>query len=110
MCQENQAIVWYNGQSCITLFHFCRNDFARRNVGKFVPYLYRNIFNDKVEYLEVKILTIIQWGKANYKYQRSANIAETPSWQKPSRRGIVVISVLRLHLTIRRKWSEDKRC
>lgn len=101
--------MWYNGQSCITLFHFCRNDFARRNVGKFVPYLYRIIFNDKVDYLKVKILTIIRWVKVRYRYQRSANIVETPSWQKPSRRGIVVISVLGLHPTTERKWSEGKK-
>ena len=53
MSQENQAIVWYNGQSCITLFHFWGTGCARRNVGKFVPYLYRTIFNYKVDYLEV---------------------------------------------------------
>ena len=53
MCQENQAIVWYNGQSCITLFLFWGTGCARRNVGKFVPYLYRNIFNYKVEYLDI---------------------------------------------------------
>ena len=109
MCQENQAIVWYNGQSCITLFHFWGTGCARRNVGKFVPYLYRTIFNDKVDYLEVKTLTITQWEKANYKYRWSASIVETLSWRKQSRRGIVVIIVQVLHQTIGRKWNDDRR-
>lgn len=80
-----------------------------KNVGKFVPYLYRTIFNDKVDYLEVKILTITQWVKANYKYRWSASIVETLSWRKQSRRGIVVINVQVLHQTIGRNWSEDRR-
>lgn len=36
---ENQAIVWYKEQTCITHFHFCGTGCARKNVGKFVPSL-----------------------------------------------------------------------
>lgn len=75
----------------------------------FVPYLYRNIFNDKVKYNEDNKLIFTLCGKVCYRYQKSANIVETYSWQKQSRRGIVAINVLGLPTMKRKNVNGSKR-
>lgn len=69
-------------------FFFGELDVPEKNVGKFVPYLYRTIFNDKVDYLEVKTLTITQWEKVRYKDGRDQEVHQQciPRWSVENHR------------------------